>query len=77
MTVFVLSCEFEGEFQTLGVFLSLSSALEALSRQYLEEGERIEDFSAFDGQHHAVVYTNIAIYYIDEHILEEVNEYEK
>lgn len=73
MNVFVLSCEFEGEFQTLGVFTSLPSALEVLSRQYLEEGERIEDFSAIDGQH-AVVYTNIAVYPIDEHILEGVEK---
>ena len=73
MNVFVLSCEFEGEFQTLGVFTSLPSALEALSRQYLEEGEYIEDFSVIDGQH-SVVYTNMAIYTIDEHILEGVNK---
>lgn len=73
MKVFVLSYEWGGEFQTLGVFTSLPSALEALSRQYLEEEERIEDFSAIDGQH-SVVYTNMAVYPIDEHILEGVNK---
>lgn len=71
MNVFVLNCEFDGEFQTLGVFISLPSALETLSRQYLEEGECIEDFAAVDGQH-SIIYTNMATYYIDEHILEGV-----
>ena len=73
MNVFVVSCEWEGNFQTLGVYTTLASALETLSRQYLEEEERIEDFCAIDGQH-SVVYTNMAIYTIDEHIVEGVEK---
>ena len=68
--VFVLSCDFEGEFMTLGVYTSIPIALESLTKD-LEEGEIIEDFDAIDGQH-SVVYTNMATYYIDEHILEGV-----
>ena len=73
MNVFVVSCEWGYDFQTLGVFTSLASALETLSRQYLEEEEHIEDFSAIDGQH-SVVYTNMAVYTIDEHIVEGIEE---
>ena len=69
MNVFVLSCEWDGEFQTLGVYSSLTSALDALSREWIEEEEVIEDFAAIDGQH-SVVYTNMAVYPIDEHIME-------
>lgn len=76
MTVFVLSCEWSGEFQTLGVYNTIFNLLETLPRQHFEEGERIEDFAAVDGQH-SVVYTNMATYYIDEHIVEGISEYEK
>ena len=69
MTVFVLSCLVEGEFRVLGVYNTIFSLLETLPRQHFEEGERIEDFAAVDGQH-SVVYTNMATYYIDEHIVE-------
>ena len=73
MTVFVLSCLVEGEFMVLGVYNTIFSLLETLPRQHFEEGERIEDFAAIDGQH-SVVYTNMATYYIDEHIVEGIDE---
>lgn len=73
MTVFVLSCLVEGEFMVLGVYNTIFSLLETLPRQHFEEGEYIEDFAAVDGQH-SVVYTNMATYYIDEHIVEGVEE---
>ena len=69
MTVFVLSCMVEGEFMVLGVYNTIFSLLETLPRQHFEENERIEDFAAVDGQH-SVIYTNMATYYIDEHIVE-------
>lgn len=73
MNVFVLGCEWGDQFLTLGVFRSVVSAMDALSSKYLEDEEHIEDFSAIDEQH-LVVYTNMAIYTIDEHILEGANE---
>lgn len=73
MTVFVLSCLVEGESMVLGVYNTIFSLLETLPRQHFEEGERIEDFAAVDGQH-SVIYTNMATYYIDEHIVEGVEE---
>lgn len=73
MTVFVLSCLVEGEFGVLGVYNTIFSLLETLPRQHFEEGEHIEDFAAVDGQH-SVIYTNMATYYIDEHIVEGVEE---
>ena len=73
MKVFVLSCEWGDQFLTLGVFRSIVSAMDTLSSKYLEDEEHIEDFTALDEQH-LVVYTNMATYTIDEHILEGVNE---
>lgn len=73
MSVYVLSCEWNDNFDTLGVYTSLASALESLTRKYLEEDERIEDFSAVSNQR-SVIYTNFTTYVIDEHVLDGVEE---
>lgn len=73
MKVYVLNSLFECEFCTLGVYASMPQALQALNRQFLEEDERIEDFAAVDGQH-SIIYTNMATYYIEEHILEGIEK---
>ena len=73
MKVFVLNCEIGGDFQTLGVYTSIAVALETLSRQHLEENEHIEHFAAINRQHF-VIYTNMAIYTINEHIVKGANK---